>query len=146
MLWIWVQIEHLACKRSCSNRHNKFTFEGFSLMLTNSEKSWQIKRRSETVVMLEIVWISGHSWYGQYFGIPLLEFIYSLYTETKIIRGLELGSFNLFNSSKLLTVSLGQLSLLPLVGQEMNSSLWRPSVVADWGCGMSVCCTMGLVC
>ena len=43
-----------------------------------------------------------------------------------------------------------QLSLLPFAGQEMSSSLramgWRPSV-ADWGGGMSVCCTAGpIVC
>jgi len=49
--------------------------------------------------------------------------------------------------SKLLpTVCSGQLSLLPSPGREMSSSLratgWRPSV-ADWGSGMSVCCTAG---
>jgi len=43
----------------------------------------------------------------------------------------------------------GQLSLLPFTGREMSSSLratgWRPRV-ADWGGGMSVCCTAGSNC
>jgi len=43
-------------------------------------------------------------------------------------------------------VCTGQLSHLPFAGRETSSSLramgWRPSV-ADWGSGMSVCCTVG---